>query len=114
MNARVGSLTDCFPGFIDIALHSARQTANDRYTRTIGRITDFNGNAPNSFQVIRRSRRKACFHDIHSHACQGAGDFHFLGSRHGRARRLLAVAQGGVKYSNISVDIFLTPIFRAQ
>jgi hypothetical protein len=79
-----------FGGTRDIAVVGTRERAD-------GRFTYCSGNRPDGFEVALRGSGKAGLDDVDLEALELArnADLFILGHR--RARRLLAIAQGGVK-----------------
>ena len=77
-------------------------TSEDRRGVVIGNSVphDF-GNAPNSFEVIRRGDRKPSFDDIHAEFCQLVGNVEFLFACQCGSRRLFSISQGGIEDTNV-------------
>src|SRR5579862_2322755 len=59
---------------------------------------NFRRNTANGLEFAGRGSGKTSFKNIDIQVSQGLGNFDFFYRRHRRARRLLAVAQRGVRY----------------
>uniref|UniRef100_A0A0N4Z6B5 Autotransporter outer membrane beta-barrel domain-containing protein n=1 Tax=Parastrongyloides trichosuri TaxID=131310 RepID=A0A0N4Z6B5_PARTI len=77
-------------GGVDILLVGARQGGEDR-------PLDLARHAADAFLVARRGGGEARLDHIHAQVAQDMGHFQLGFGRHGEARRLFAVAQGGVE-----------------
>ena len=89
MDARAPGILQRFAGAVDILEAGARQAAD------AGAFDEF-GNFLHRPEVARRGNREPRLDDIDAHFIQELGDLQLLLMAHGGARRLLAVAQGGV------------------
>jgi hypothetical protein len=84
---------DGFPGGVDVGEAGACQPQD-------GQALDLFRDSPNGVQVARRGGREAGLDNVDPQPLELAGDLDLLLGVHRRARRLLAVAQGGVEYDN--------------
>jgi len=87
--AAVGAL-ERFGCARNVAVVGTRKRAN-------GGVLDGVGNRLHRLEVAVGAGGKTGFDDIHAQALQLAGNAQLLVAGHGRAGRLLAIAQGGVK-----------------
>ena len=90
MNARLLGEFHRFTGTINIGIDRTSETGN-------GCAFDALGNFCHRFEIAIRGNRKTGFDDVDAHRIQEIGDFKLLFERHGCARRLFAIAQGGVE-----------------
>ncbi len=104
VDAGMGGALDRLPGLVDVAPTGARQPGNDRDVRlrlALGRVAHLDRDAAHGLQVVRGGGGEAGLDDVHAQAGERAGHFQLFGRGHGRAGRLLAVAQGGVENANV-------------
>jgi hypothetical protein len=63
---------------------------------------DHRCDGPHRLEIAIRRDRKACLDYIDAHRVQPLGELNFFALRHSRARRLFAVAHGGVKDADMT------------
>ncbi len=90
MDARVPGRLDRLAGAVDVLDAGAGETADDGALGALGDLVD-------GGEIAVRRDRKAGLDDVDAHVVEQFGDFELLLMRHGRARALLAVAQGSVE-----------------
>ena len=83
-------MTDGLAGAVDVLRIAARQAA---YDRVFHELRDFR----DGFEIAVGRGREAGLDDVDAHRVQQLRDFELLVMGHGRAGRLLAVAQRGVE-----------------
>ena len=89
VDARLPGVAHGLPAAVDVGQLRAGEAADHR---VLGLLRDLG----DCGEVAFRGDGKARLDDVHAHLVQHLGDLELLGVRHGGARRLLAVAQGGV------------------
>jgi len=97
VDARLACRPDRVPGPVDIGLVCTRQPGDDR--RAVA-LPDLDCDAADRLVVARRRDGKARFDDVHAQPDQLARDFQLLVDVQRCARRLLPIAQRGVKDTN--------------
>ena len=90
VNPRLLGVLHSLPGAVDVLLVAPGQAADDR-------AGDLGGDGPHGLEIAHRGDREARLDDIDAQPRKGPGHLELLGQVHARARRLLAVAQGGVE-----------------
>ena len=98
VNTRFLRFFQRFPRAIDIVIDAPRQTANNRALNDAG---DF----ANRLKIAFGRDGKTRFDHVDAEIDQRLRDFQFLLHVHTCARRLFAVAQGGVKNDNLTARI---------
>src|SRR6185437_7952723 len=82
-----------FGATVDVLGVGARQARDDRILGATGDFAD-------GLKIAFRGDRKTGLDDVDAHVVEHFGDLELFLERHGRARALLAVAQGGVEYDD--------------
>jgi len=72
---------------------------------TDGAFGDDLGNAPHGVEIAVGSDRKAGLDDVDAHVLEELGQLEFFLDGHGCARRLLAIAHGGVENDDVIADV---------
>ncbi len=91
VDARAGGGLERGGGGLDVVGDGARQAADD------GGVAHLGADALHALEVAGARDREAGLDDVDAQAHELAGDLELLLGVHGGARRLLAVAQGGVE-----------------
>ena len=102
VDAGIRRMLDRFQRALDIALLGAREAYD-------ARPADFLTDPAHRIEVAVRRRGKAGFDHVDAEFFQLARDDDFLFGGHARARRLLAVAQRGIK--NLYYVLLLLPFY---
>ncbi len=112
VDARAVGALDRLPGGVDVVVVGAGQAGDHRRRRGPAKLVDARLTAhglsdlAHRVQVARRGGREAGLDDVHTQAGQLAGDLQLLLDVQRRARRLLPIAQGGIKdQNNVAVGI---------
>ena len=87
------------PGLVNVVGMGAGQRGDDG-------ALDLPGDGGNRLEVAGGAGGEAGLDDVHVHPLELPGDFHLLGAGHADARRLLAVAEGGVQEKHFVVSHF--------
>ena len=95
MDARTLRALQRLAGAVDVLEAGARQAADDG-------VLDELGDLAHRLEIAGRGNRKAGFDDVDAHLVEQFGDAQFFFMRHRGAGRLLAVAQSGVEYFDLS------------
>src|SRR5262249_34357541 len=90
VDAWTGGAVERLPGTVDVALRRAGQSGN-------GGVADALGHLAHRLEIAVRRDGEAGFDDVDTHLLEHRGDAQLLLEVHRGARRLLAVAQGGVE-----------------
>ncbi len=91
MDAWPGRAFEGVPGDVNVFGNGPRQAADG------DSVADSGGNTAHSLKIAGTGNGKPGLNDIHAEPFQLPGDLHFFVNVERRPRRLLAVAQGGVK-----------------
>src|SRR6266446_4690547 len=91
MNPRAGGPFKSATGSFNVARTTARQGGNHG-------AANFARQRPHRVKVAFRCDRKSCLNDVHAQAVELVPHAYLLFAVHTAARRLLSIAQGGVKY----------------
>ena len=94
MNAGTRSFLERLPGAADVKLARTRQRRDHR-------PPDFGADGPDRLEVALRSDGEPGLQSVHPQAVELAGHFQLLSQGHAATRRLLSVAQRGVKNENL-------------
>ena len=90
MDAPARSRADRFAGAVDVLVRRAGEPADDRALAALGDLVD-------GEEIALRGDGESGLDDIDAQVVEHFGDLKLLLMGHGRAGRLLAVAQGGVE-----------------
>ena len=90
VDARSFGMAHRLPAAVDVPVVCAGEAADHRVLGTFGDLAD-------RFEVAFGSDWEAGLDDVDAHVVEKLGNFQLFVMAHGRARRLFAVAQGGVK-----------------